>query len=523
MNEFDQNFLSLIGTEETQKKEESLLATGKPPRFTVEGEAKTDSSSFVNKIVSQTKEEKYPFLNVLPTNLKEFILIGAKQIDGPEEILFTSILSCVSVAIGNVGKLEIKKGWIAKPITFTVDIAPSSASKTPMTSLGLAPLYKIQKDKLYEYQQALYDYENDLADYEAEKHRKDKKIPSEQRISKPKKPVLEQIIVQDTTVEALRNVLESNKRGILIHSDEISGFLASMDQYKGGKGNDKQQFLQFYNGGMMIYNRGKEQIMIEDTFLSIIGGIQNDKVNELINDKNSSDGFVQRFILNRPETDIIRNQLDSDVEGYEEFVEYYDRLINELYKIPLSDKYMKFTDEAKTMFSILNGGLKEQSRSLTNSDFWKSLYGKFRTLFPRLCIILHGIKYANAKLEGNNVDFYLIDEQAVIDVYDVWLNYFIKQWDIVEIEQEQTVDEKIAEKLYKLGEKSQLKDDYGNKYVAVRDIVMSKPFGKKEKNQTEMLSFYLDRNPHVGVIISTDLFSPKKKNYYQYRGRPQND
>ena len=50
-------------------------------------------------------------------------------------------------------------------------------------------------------------------------------------------------VVEDATVEALYSVLEENPRGVLDIEDELSGWVRRMDQYKGGKGADRQFFL----------------------------------------------------------------------------------------------------------------------------------------------------------------------------------------------------------------------------------------------------------------------------------------
>ena len=67
--------------------------------------------------------------------------------------------------------------------------------------------------------------------------------------------MLERLIVSDITIEALAMLLEENPRGLGVARDELSGWLASFNQYKGGKGADASQWLELYRAGVLIVDR----------------------------------------------------------------------------------------------------------------------------------------------------------------------------------------------------------------------------------------------------------------------------
>jgi putative DNA primase/helicase len=59
----------------------------------------------------------------------------------------------------------------------------------------------------------------------------------------PDTPDMARTLVGDTTVEALADIMDKNPRGVLINRDELAGWVRGLDQYKGGKGNDRQFYL----------------------------------------------------------------------------------------------------------------------------------------------------------------------------------------------------------------------------------------------------------------------------------------
>ena len=69
--------------------------------------------------------------------------------------------------------------------------------------------------------------------------REKREAPEDEEPPEPPEPV-GRTVVGDTTAEALFSVLEENPRGVLVSRDELTGWLRSMDQYKGGKGSDRQ-------------------------------------------------------------------------------------------------------------------------------------------------------------------------------------------------------------------------------------------------------------------------------------------
>jgi Protein of unknown function (DUF3987) len=83
---------------------------------------------------------------------------------------------------------------------------------------------------------------------------------------------------------------------VLYLNDELSGLFGSMDAYRARAGKDRPFWLQAKEGGPYTVNRKTSgRIVIESCAISVLGGIQPDKIKRLMDDL-SSDGMLQRFL-----------------------------------------------------------------------------------------------------------------------------------------------------------------------------------------------------------------------------------
>jgi len=93
--------------------------------------------------------------------------------------------------------------------------------------------------------------------------------------TKPQKPFL---AVKDVTGEALEDVLckqERRRLGLLLKRDELAGLFLGMNQHKGGKGNDEQALLEYYDGsGISTIRLSRANRICDRTLLSIYGATQ---------------------------------------------------------------------------------------------------------------------------------------------------------------------------------------------------------------------------------------------------------
>src|SRR5262249_24606605 len=95
-----------------------------------------------------------------------------------------------------------------------------------------------------------------------------------------------------------------NERGLIMIRDELSAFILGMNQFKGGKGNDRSNALKIWSGDRIVKDRVNHEANIPvrcpHPALSIVGGLPPDLLRQLIYPRGRADGFLDRFLLAYP-------------------------------------------------------------------------------------------------------------------------------------------------------------------------------------------------------------------------------
>lgn len=114
----------------------------------------------------------------------------------------------------------------------------------------------------------------------------------------PSGDLQERFRTNDATIEALHDLLSTNRRGILVFRDELVGLLRGWD--KQGREQDRGFYLEAWNGqGSFPLDRiGRGHVICDNMCVSILGGTQPDKLrNYLYQARIENDGMMQRFQL----------------------------------------------------------------------------------------------------------------------------------------------------------------------------------------------------------------------------------
>ena len=126
--------------------------------------------------------------------------------------------SRAGAAVANARHISLTPTHSEPPALYAVIVGPPGTLKTPALKILRKPFDEIQREKIEAWKRALEAWE-----------------ANESEECGPK-PTLERVIVNDTTTETLGLVLHENSRGVALVRDELSGLIASLNQYKGGKG-----------------------------------------------------------------------------------------------------------------------------------------------------------------------------------------------------------------------------------------------------------------------------------------------
>jgi hypothetical protein len=246
----------------------------------------------------------FPTAN-LPEPIRGFVEAGAKAIGCDITYLVLPLLSALAALIGNTRCIQLKRGWTAPSIIWTVIVGESGTSKTPAFKLVMKPWRDREREALKAHDEETRHFKADLAHYEKDlmAWKRDKNT-MEPPPEKPEPPEAVRFIVSDTTVEALAPLLLANPRGLLLSRDELAGWFGSFDRYAGGKGGaDSAHWLSMHNGEAIIVDRktgDPKTIYVPQAFVSVTGGIQPTILHRALGVEHRESGLAARFLLTCP-------------------------------------------------------------------------------------------------------------------------------------------------------------------------------------------------------------------------------
>ena len=216
---------------------------------------KTNSKGDVEGIVNTTKQESEPLLQddpvdlwdnfdppklpegLLPPLIEQFALLNGKQMGADPAGLAVAALVTCAAAIPDQVQIKVKRhdDWKESARLWAALVGPPSAKKSPIISAATEPLCRLDFKMMRKWQRRIQEY-NALSAEE----KKGRQRPPQTRLR-----------IEDATIEATQQVLESSPWGVLLLQDELSGFFGAMDKYNAGKGAqaDRAFWLRSFNGG----------------------------------------------------------------------------------------------------------------------------------------------------------------------------------------------------------------------------------------------------------------------------------
>ena len=242
----------------------------------------------------------------------------------PADYVFAAVLSASASLVGNARCFEAWPGWREPCAVWIALVGGPSAGKSPAAEPVQRLLAEIEAAKVSDYQKARREHEAQLEtakivadewrDAVKKAHDAGAPIPAKpEEADENDPPVRPRNIVMDITTEELAMILKANPKGCLQFRDEMSGFLASHGRY--GNDADRPFYLEAYGGRPFTVDRRKndQPIVIPYLTLSILGGIQPDKLDTLLL-KGDDDGLSARFLFFWPEPiRLIRPQNEFDL------------------------------------------------------------------------------------------------------------------------------------------------------------------------------------------------------------------
>jgi hypothetical protein len=227
----------------------------------------------------------------------------------------------------------------------------------------------------------------DKQERETKKKNKNEEPTTDPRQTELPKPVCRRKIIRDATVEGAALLLSKNPDGLFYSCDELNSFLGRIDSYKNRSGADRPFWLEAKEGRPYSQDRKtSDPIVVEHNAVSILGGIQLDKIKEQAQDM-ATDGLMQRFLP------IYLKQWGAGEDDYPD--EELDKTLAELAIVisKAKPRRFKFTPEADSELHRIQDFAQEQRKRFDGSKFPEWL-GKLPNEFARLALTFHYIQWA---------------------------------------------------------------------------------------------------------------------------------
>jgi hypothetical protein len=177
-----------------------------------------------------------------------------------------ALLTVTGSLIGNTRWAAPQPGWPEPTIIFSALIGDPSAGKSPAMDAVLDPVRELETELAHDYVYKLREHEDaamiaavsDSAWQDTVKAaiKDGSEVPVRPSAAHaPDAPVRPRLIFSDATPEKVAEILEGLRRSLLLHRDELSGWLGNMNKYSGG--GERAFWLEAYGGRPYTVERVK--------------------------------------------------------------------------------------------------------------------------------------------------------------------------------------------------------------------------------------------------------------------------
>jgi hypothetical protein len=353
------------------------------------------------------KPAEFP-VEAMPAPCRRLVEEATASLGCAPELVALPMLAVLSSAIGASHVIEVKGGWREGATLFLAVVASPGAMKTPAAKVAKKPVFERQRELGRAYAEDREDWKRELREWEVGKRKAAK--AGEVAPEQPEAPSMGRCVASDTTIEALVSILETNPRGLLVHKDELTGWVRSMDQYKGGKGSDRQHWLSLWSNDEVVVDRKSrmgEPIVLAKPFVSLFGGIQPAMLREL--GGGMEDGLMDRFLFAYPAPRHVRfNDHEIAAEAEAEFATLYRRLSSLLlttdeHSDP-NPKPLRLSPGARRLFAETVDSLGAEVMEPGFPSRLEGMWSKLRGYLARLSLVLAVCRYVEDGTREERVD-----------------------------------------------------------------------------------------------------------------------
>jgi Protein of unknown function (DUF3987) len=337
--------------------------------------------------------------DLLPETLRPWVLDLAERLQVSADYPAAALIVMLAGALGRRASIRPQRhdNWTVIPNLWGAIIGRSGVMKSPVLHAAMGPLRRRQSLAMTIYESEMDAYQHHLQTHVARRRSRrtttaatvhDHKKCAPWDAETPTPPVCTRYLVNEATIEKVHVILKENPQGVLYLRDELSAWMAQLDQR--GRERDRAFFLETWDGNSdFTFDRvGRGTVYASRMCLSVFGGLQPARLREYLADAvtggSGDDGFMQRFQLLvwpdvQPNWEEIDRLPDSRAEGRVE------QILDRLLQISPEDPFRaRFSRAAQERFSAWRKELEQKIRGGDLEPALESHLAKSRSLLPKL-------------------------------------------------------------------------------------------------------------------------------------------
>jgi len=247
-----------------QQRTQTTRAQGMPGPVAPADPSKPDNKPDDEEAWAYLSEELFSRIEfpweILPPALAQSLQKLAKSCATSPTSLPGCAFAIAGSVVGRTLSTSPKDGWEEPSIIWCADIRPTGSGKTPAANSLMKPIHGVQAEA-HRKRQAELEYW--------------KGLPRKERETTPEPPKERAWFISDLTLEGLRDDLEEHPTGgVMVLQEELSAFISSQNQYRNGKGSDREAWLSLYDGNEARVKRAGRDTFLRGSRVNIFGGIQ---------------------------------------------------------------------------------------------------------------------------------------------------------------------------------------------------------------------------------------------------------
>jgi hypothetical protein len=375
-----------------------------------DGREVDEGQAVATPVSARVPVERFP-IQVFPQKLQRLAVEASEALPCPLDYVAVPMLTVLAAAIGTSREGEVKANWCEGARLYVGLVGDPGTKKSPAMKVAMKPLFRSQEADERSYNDEKAFHEDQLRRHEValqqwQKEARTQKSPPPPPTA-PVAPTMSRSWTSNSTTEALAILLKENARGVLLYQDELTAWARGMDQYRGGKGTDRQFWLSLWNGAPVAVDRKSQSgpLLLHNPCCNVIGGLPPDVLGDLSDGRGRQDGFIHRVLFSYPD-DVRITWTDMAVSeaaehGYEDVIDRLRELKPFDHDTP---KRLTMTPEARRLFIEFANDLYAE---LADPDLPPHLRGpwlKMEGLCARLALVLQLARWAAGETERETIE-----------------------------------------------------------------------------------------------------------------------